>query len=333
MMLPETPTRSRRASWTALLSIIPAFALYFYTPELNEAWGSLSSFWGDAQTGDVARAALSEASWLSSVQRRHEWMETNQDYDGTLFSPRDDSYRFWYTVWDLFPATYTCPWDVQRVGKLGDGGKWICGMSKYENAPPASQSQRALRVYSFGVGDDSSFEEEMLRRSAAAEVYGFDDTVDGWGKGLDVHANRTHFFKTAVAEYDFYDEADKTEFLSIKSIMKKLGHDYVDLIKMDIEGDEFPALESFLGDFAKGGDGKGGEVPVGQLVVEIHVPEKGPRISQFAEWWERIEGVGFRPVWSEANLLAITVGDGKPCCVEYTWVNTKDSRSVLWNRA
>ncbi|KAF9875429.1 hypothetical protein CkaCkLH20_07249 [Colletotrichum karsti] len=207
------------------------------------------------------------------------------------FSPRDESFRFWYTLWDLFPATYTCPWDLQRVGKLGDGGKWICGMSKYENPRPPARPP--LRVYSFGVGGDSSFEDDFLNRSSAAEVWGFDDTVDGWGQGLGArYPDRTHFFKTAVAGYDFYDEGDRTEFLSVKSIMKKLGHDYVDLVKMDIEGDEFPALEAFLEEFREAGR----EVPVGQLVVEIHVPEKGPRISQFAEWWGRIEGIGMRPV-------------------------------------
>ncbi|OHE98321.1 hypothetical protein CORC01_06317 [Colletotrichum orchidophilum] len=190
-------------------------------------------------------------------------------------------------------------------------------MSKYEKFKIYSRaSERPIRIYSFGIGDDSSFEAEMLSRSTTAEIYGFDDTVDGWGAGLEAYPNRTHFFKTAVAEYDYYDEEEKTDFLSIKSIMKKMGHDYVDLIKMDIEGDEFPTLESFLGDYAQGGQLEGKEVPVGQLVIEIHVPEKGPQISQFAGWWEKIERCGFRPVWSEANLLAVTVGDGKPCCFE-----------------
>ncbi|KXH49507.1 hypothetical protein CSIM01_03795 [Colletotrichum simmondsii] len=311
----------------------PVVFLYFLTPILNETWSSWVLSRSDTHLSELSRAALSEKSWLSSVQERHEWMSVNKDYDSMLFTPRDESLRFWYTIWDLFPATYTCPWDVQRVGKLGDGGKWICGMSKYERAKRKSRaSEKPIRIYSFGIGDDSSFEAEMLNRSRAAEMYGFDDTVDGWGKGLEAYPNRTHFFKTAVAEYDYYDEKYQTEFLSIKSIMKKLGHDYVDLIKMDIEGDEFPTLESFLEDYAKGGELEGKEVPVGQMVIEIHVPEKGPKVSQFAEWWERIEEVGFRPVWSEANLLAVTVGDGKPCCFEYTWINQRDNRGVIWDR-
>ncbi|KAK1623868.1 methyltransferase domain-containing protein [Colletotrichum phormii] len=325
-----------RGTWS-LLRILPFFFpvafLYFLTPILNETWSSWILSRSDIYLGELARAALSEKSWLTSVEKRNEWMSANKDYDSILFTPRDESLRFWYTIWDLFPAAYTCPWDVQRVGILGDGGKWICGMSKYERANANSRApEKPIRIYSFGIGDDSSFETEMLGRSSATEIYGFDDTVDDWGKGLEAYSNRTHFFQTAVAEYDYYYEKEKTEFLSIKSIMKKLGHEYVNLVKMDIEGDEFPTLESFLGDYTKGGELEGKEVPVGQMVIEIHVPEKGPTISEFAEWWERIEEAGFRPVWSEANLLAVMVGDGKPCCFEYTWINTKGSRSVLWER-
>ncbi|KAF6809957.1 hypothetical protein CPLU01_15403 [Colletotrichum plurivorum] len=309
---------SSKARWPplgVLLFVLPVAVLYLLTSDLDKKWkASTPTRDGDRNADDLARAALSEASWLRSVQRRHEWMEKNSDYDATLFSPRDDSFRFWYTLWDLFPATYTCPWDVQRIGRLGDGGKWICGMSRYEG-----HVGRPLRVYSFGVGGDSSFEEEFLDRVPGAQVWGFDDSVDGWGRGLrNRYANRTHFSKTAVAGEDFLDQSDGTRFLSIKSLMREFGHEYVDLVKMDIEGDEFPTLEAFLKEFrvGDGENGEGEEVPMGQIVVEIHVPDKGPRISQFREWWERIEEVGFRPVMGEANLLAVTVGDGKPCCVE-----------------
>ncbi|KAF0323331.1 hypothetical protein GQ607_009449 [Colletotrichum asianum] len=325
-MSSKAPTKSRWAGSSLLALIVPVALLYLFTPSLNVWWKTFISAQNDPHAGELARAAISEASWLRSVRQRHDWMEKNLDYDDTLFSPRDESLRFWYTLWDLFPATYSCPWDLQRVGKLGDGGKWICGMSKY--AADRTSAQRPLRVYSFGVGSDSTFEEEFLNRSSRAEVWGFDDTVEMWGRGLDGHAyeHRAHLSKAAVAGYDFFDEKDKTQFWSISSIMKKFGHDYVDLVKMDIEGDEFPTLEAFLEEFKT----EGKEVPFGQLVIEIHVPEKGPKISQFAEWWERLEALGLRPVMSEANLLAVTVGDGQPCCVEYTWINTRDSRGILW---
>ncbi|TEA14312.1 hypothetical protein C8034_v003520 [Colletotrichum sidae] len=287
-MSPEPLAQRRRLSLGFLCLTLPVFIFYLLTPSLNTWWRSFISVTSNPYAGELARAAISETSWAKSVRQRHNWMEKNNDYDHIL-----------------------CPWDLQRISRLGDGGKWICGMSKYESL------QRPLRVYSFGVGGDSSFEAEMLNRSSSAEVWGFDDSVDGWGSDLETgFPNRTHFFKTAVAGYDFYDESDKIEFLSIESIMSKLGHDYVDIIKMDIEGDEFPTIESFFKDFERGEKYEGKEVPVGQLVIEIHVPDKGPRITQFAEWWERLERSGMRPAMSEANYLAVTVGDGKPCCVE-----------------
>ncbi|KAF6782345.1 hypothetical protein CSOJ01_16010, partial [Colletotrichum sojae] len=84
---------SSKARWPSLgvvLFVLPVAVLYLLTPNPNERWETLTSTRdGDRNSDNLARAALSEASWLR-------------------FSPRDDSFRFWYTLWDLFPATYTC---------------------------------------------------------------------------------------------------------------------------------------------------------------------------------------------------------------------------------
>lgn len=86
------------------------------------------------------------------------------DKDGNHVGP-------YYTVWDYFPPAYTCPWDIQRIGRFGDGGKWICGMSKYEK-------HEGLIVYSFGVEQDSAFEEAILKRTDA-EIFAYDFSVNG----------------------------------------------------------------------------------------------------------------------------------------------------------
>ncbi|KAJ0164488.1 hypothetical protein CTA2_879 [Colletotrichum tanaceti] len=49
---------------------------------------------------------------------------------------------------------YNCPWDVERIGRMGDGGKWVCGMSRYENYYPKDPG---CIIYSLGVRDESSF--------------------------------------------------------------------------------------------------------------------------------------------------------------------------------
>lgn len=51
---------------------------------------------------------------------------------------------FPYTIWDLIPPSYSCPVEIERIGRMGDGGKWICGLSQYE------KSDKPCIVYSFG---------------------------------------------------------------------------------------------------------------------------------------------------------------------------------------
>lgn len=62
-------------------------------------------------------------------------------------------FRTPYTIWDMTPPSYTCPYEMERVGRLGDGGKWVCGMTRYEALP----AERRCVVYSFGVQYESSF--------------------------------------------------------------------------------------------------------------------------------------------------------------------------------
>lgn len=49
--------------------------------------------------------------------------------------------------------------------------------------------------------------------------------------------------------------------------------------------------------------------------------------------FERLEAVGLRPVWTEPNLLASTIGKGTgggdPFLAEYTFINIRDSKSIL----
>ena len=44
---------------------------------------------------------------------------------------------------DYFTAAFNCPHEVERHGALGDGGKWVCGLSRLARKPDCV-------VYSFG---------------------------------------------------------------------------------------------------------------------------------------------------------------------------------------
>lgn len=121
------------------------------------------------------RLNFSETAWEDSVERRHQMRSAHATPNSVPFFPAqtyDDFNHSPYTVWDFFPAVWTCPWDIQRVGRLGDGGKWVCGMSKYEE-----RTAEPTIIYSFGVNGESTFEAEILDRTNA-ELFAFDFSVD-----------------------------------------------------------------------------------------------------------------------------------------------------------
>lgn len=283
------------------------------------------------------RMARSEASWQSSVSLRHQMAVAHPQYPRIPLFPAQSLAEFGkypYTLWDFFPATFTCPHDIQRIGRLGDGGKWVCGMSLYEAQPAEAVAQHSLHppprtiIYSFGVNDESTFEAEMLSRIPSAQVFAFDFSVEDFGPQIrgSSDASRAHFFKVGLGAAD--DTVKSPPFYTLSTLMAQNNHSYIDILKIDIEGSEYTALDSFMDSC----DVNGGVMPIGQVMIELHlVDDQHVNFDRFTKWWERLEGFGMRPTWLEVNLMAVTLGQGKtdPRCVEYVWVNAKDSRSVL----
>jgi hypothetical protein len=79
-----------------------------------------------------------------------------------------------------------------------------------------------------------------------------------------------------------------------------LGHTFIDVLKIDIEGGEFDALASFLTANADG------DLPIGQLQLEIHARSGRERFDYFNQWWESLEAAGLRPFWTEPNLVYVS---------------------------
>ena len=121
-------------------------------------------------------------------------------------------------------------------------------------------------VYSFGIGEDVSFDLEMIRQHQC-QVIGFDPTPKSI-KWVDQQQLPSHFiFKTygigvISGEQKFHlpknpdyvsgsalshnnvsvDDVITVEVKCIKDIMAELGHNYIDVLKMDIEGSETDVL-------------------------------------------------------------------------------------------
>jgi len=215
-----------------------------------------------------------------------------------------------YTAWDFFPAAFNCPHEVERLGALGDGGKWVCGTSRIATKPNCV-------IYSFGINYESSFEAALLSRTQGCQVWGYDFSVKSFGPEIPpTQAFRTHFYPYGLAGWDAHEAEHDKKMYTLQSLMAINNHTFIDVLKIDIEGFEFEALEAIVREYKS----RGQPLPFGQLQLEIHVWEK--TFPFFLKWWQGLEEAGLRPFWTEANLVYQNYNRGSSAdLAEYSFIN------------
>ncbi|KAH0443023.1 hypothetical protein CKAH01_14797 [Colletotrichum kahawae] len=327
MGLPASNRRVVQMLWLAagLLFVVALLSVMGGSSPQAKEWaankvGSIANL-GSGRPSLREAMARSEAIWKKTVRQRHEMIAADYgDASKMPMFPASDQEAYKtnpYSIWDFAPASWSCPHEVERVGRMGDGGKWVCGMSQYVNYPKNKQCV----IYSFGVRDESSFENEMLSRTPCY-IWAYDFSVVDFGEQLEAsNRPRATFLQAGIAGKTNLDA--NPPFYSIADLMEMNGHQYIDILKMDIETAEFEAMDWFMADFASG------EFPIGQLMIEIHFfHQRDSKV--FLDWWERMEARGLRPTWTEPNLLGVTMGEALPLLAEYTLVNVEDRNNILF---
>jgi FkbM family methyltransferase len=181
---------------------------------------------------------------------------------------------------------------------------------------PELLEQRVV-VYSMGIGDNIDFELAVMDEWGA-EVHAFDPTPPAaWVNNLGL-PDRFHFHAWAAAAQngelmlyprikrdgstsdDMYTlvagESGREDGItvpakSISSIMATLGHDSVDIIKLDIEGAEYEVLEGLLSE----------EIRPRHLLVEFHHRFPGLGKSMTADIVRRLQLNGYRILFVSAT--------------------------------
>jgi FkbM family methyltransferase len=137
-------------------------------------------------------------------------------------------------------------------------------------------------IYSFGIGEDTSFDEEMIRLFGV-KIFAFDPTPRAikWIKkknnkkiifssyGIDIENTERVFFMpknptfvsgSLVKTDNVGEEYIKVKVKNLETIMKEKGHNKLDVLKIDIEGSEYEILEQVLEK----------KIQIDQILVEFH---------------------------------------------------------------
>ncbi|THH04288.1 hypothetical protein EW146_g10215 [Bondarzewia mesenterica] len=236
------------------------------------------------------------------------------------------SHGEFYTIWDFFIPAFQCPHRVQRLGTLGDGGKWVCGMDR------VARKDNCV-IYSVGINDESSFEAALLNRAPNCQVWGYDFSVDSFGPEIEEVPDlkrRAHFHSWALGGEDKYSETDNPKMYTLQTLMAMNGHNFIDILKIDIEGAEFESLAALIESYTPSTPDVPTVLPFGQLQIEIHARHGHERFAEFANWWVALERAGLRPFWTEPNLVYVNLVRGVgPELAEYSFINVRGDHALV----
>ncbi|KAG0267263.1 hypothetical protein BG011_007674 [Mortierella polycephala] len=86
---------------------------------------------------------------------------------------------------------------------------------------------------------------------------------------------RIHFTPYHIGQTNCVDYQGKT-WETLKTLMQENGHDWIDILKVDVKGSEFSAFSSIMDDF------ESDEVlPFGQLQMEPHIHQRWIKFLDF----------------------------------------------------
>jgi FkbM family methyltransferase len=196
------------------------------------------------------------------------------------------------------------PTDVSRLG--GEYGGYLV---------PVEGLDTTWIAYSFGVGEDISFEKALIDRYHC-QVHAFDPTPRAIEFAAKVASDLPgfHFHPYGVGEVDgtvrfyaprnprhvSYSESNiqgteaylDMEVRTLQSIQSALGHERIDLLKMNIEGSELGVFQ----DIAK----RQVEIPIIIAKLEAPVP-----FSRYKETLDSLNRIGYRPVIADGSAISL----------------------------
>jgi hypothetical protein len=236
-----------------------------------------------------------DASYSIALKRRA------SIFTSVLSDPLWDPERGWgnknqAVFWDLYEPIYNCHNRV-RLGRIGDGGKWLCNLDRLISRP-------SCIIYSFGSNGEISFEEDLIKETLQkCLVHVFDPVIhsvlgnnrffngpSAFDLSSSMNIPRIVWHTTGLGSKDSVLETarfGKMNVARLSTIMKQLGNTFIDVLKVDVEGYEWEAFEEIFS--------AGPPLPFGQLLIEVHIEDFG----KARKFFDDAERLGLRMFFKE----------------------------------
>lgn len=201
---------------------------------------------------------------------------------------------FWFQ--NHYEPDFACRHE-RRIGRLGDGGKWVCDPHRLKN--PA----KPCLVYSVGSNGDSSFESYIKKDIGDhCEIHTFD--MANYTEKVEVTGAKFHQWGLS----DTTGPARKGEFKTLKDTVKLLGHEgrVIDIFKIDCEGCEWSTGKSWFD----------ADVVIRQVLVELHEVKSGIPQPGGLDFFNTMYQQGYVIFHKEPNIQYWQYGR----CVEYAFL-------------
>lgn len=305
---------------------------------------------------DAARAAepelgLSQGLWAANRSGVVTTAPDVQDWWARLISADDRNCPHTHNFFHYFLPHVQCD-DKRLMGQCGDGAKWLCGVpslgpgrgsdASLPPAPPPSPprgmqqaplQQRPCVVYSFGSHGNTCFEQSMFE-GTRCEIHVFDPTIQPvrsrkwrfqpWGLGGDDKNDTRYWHWKGEVIGAVLTPCRGCPMKTLSETMEALGHSFIDVLKVDVDGAEWRAMESAFRAFGSQG------LPVGQLQIETSGGDMTPVASaRIARLFLELGRQGFAAFHLESNILTCWMDKRHAPDTEYSFVNVSHWRREL----
>ncbi len=202
----------------------------------------------------------------------------------------------------------------------------VLGKERYVVCPNLLTSRSI--VYSAGIGDDISFDLDLIKHFAAT-VYGFDPSPSSiaWIEKYSLPFE-FKFFPYGISDHDgeillYPSENGGNSFsiygrkmesgapfevpvMRLSSVMRELGHTRIDLLKLDIEGMEYAVIRDMIDS----------DIKPAQMIVEFHHRFSDVGISKTRDSLRMLKKYGYKIVHVDPSGYVYSFVRRELACVE-----------------